>query len=188
MIKFSLILIACLFSAQLIGQENRFSGLFSKDEKKKKDPLVELSVRQSGPYFGLQQGRYTVAELGGEMQWRKIRLKKPTTHAATLGMDYNLTQNVLGFNGGYYYKAGRTKFTYGGNIVYRSDFKNSRIGIGPAVGYKLFAFHGQIGYHLLTPHQTFVTTNTLYVSIRFTLINDRDMEVKTRWSKNKPKK
>jgi hypothetical protein len=182
--KWGLVLLLCFLVSTVFGQD-RLSGLFSKDDKKKKDPLIELSVRQSGPYFGLQQGRYTVAELGGEMQWRKVRFKQPTTHAATLGLDYNLTQNVLGFNAGYYYKGGRTKFTYGGNIVYRSDFTYNRIGLGPAVGYKFFGLHGQVGYYLLTPHETFKNTNMLYVSVRYTLINDREMEVKTRWSKKK---
>jgi hypothetical protein len=180
-----LVILLILFPFLPIAQEGILSGLFSSDNKKKKDPIFELAVRQSGPYFGLQQGKYTVAELGGEMQWRKIRLKKPTTHAVNAGIDYNLTENVLGFNSGYYYKGGRTKLTYGGNIVYRSNFTNNRFGIGPTLGYKLFGFHGQVGYFLLTPHDTFKNTNTLYVSLRFVLINNRDMEVKSRWKKKK---
>lgn len=183
---FFLIVLPLMLSFSLDAQDGKLSGLFSSDnKKKKKDPLLELAVRQSGPYFGLQQGKYTVAELGGEMQWRKIRLKKPTTHAINAGIDYNLFENVLGFNTGYYYKGGRTKLTYGANLVYRSDFTNNRFGVGPAIGYKLFGFHAQVGYVLLTPHETFITTNTLYVSLRFVLINDRNMEMNSRFKKKK---
>jgi hypothetical protein len=160
----------------------------SDKSKQKKDPLLQISLRQSGPYFGLQQGRYLVGEIGGEMQWRKLRLKKPITHALTIGADYNLTQNILGLNTGYYYKGGRTKFSFGGNVVYRTDFTHNRIGLGPAIGYKLSAFHAQIGYVLLTPHETFVNTNSIYISLRFTLINERDFDVQTRWGKKKEKK
>jgi len=172
----------------LFSQEFVSVDLFSKDDKKKKDPLLELALRQSGPYFGLQQGRYTVAEIGGETQWRKIRLKKPTTHAVHAGIDYNLFENVLGFSAGYYYKGGRTKFTYGGSLVYRSDFTDNRFGISPAVGYKLFGFHAQVGYALLTPHATFTNTNSLFISLRFVLINERDMELNSRLKKKKKKK
>ena len=175
-----------LISCSVFAQKDKRSGLFSTDDKKKKkDPLLELAVRQSGPYFGLQQGKYTLAELGGEMQWRKIRLKKPTTHAVHAGIDYNLFENVLGFSTGYYYKGGRTKFTYGGSLVYRSNFTDHRFGFGPAIGYKLFGFHAQVGYVLLTPHETFTATNTLFVSLRFILINDRDMDVNSRLKKKK---
>jgi len=183
--RFFFLVVLVSLSFSLVAQEGKLSGLFSSDDKKKKDPLLELAVRQSGPYFGLQQGKYTVAEVGGEMQWRKMRLKKPTTHAVNAGIDYNLFENVLGFNTGYYYKGGRTKLTYGANLVYRSDFTNNRFGFGPALGYKLFGFHAQVGYFLLTPHETFINTNTLYVSLRFVLINDRNIEVNSRLKKKK---
>lgn len=52
------------------------NSLWSQDfnwlqRDKKKEPLIMIEVRKSGPYFGLQQGAYTFAELGGEIQWKK---------------------------------------------------------------------------------------------------------------------
>lgn len=174
-----------LLSSTLFAQDGKLSELFSNEDKKKKDPLLEVGLRQSGPYFGIQQGKYTLAEIGGEMQWRKLRLKRPTTHAIHAGLDYNLFENVLGLSSGYYYKGGRTKFTYGGRLVYRTDFTHHRYGISPALGYKLFGFHGQIGYTLLTPHDTFTAVNTFFVSLRFVLINERDFELNSRLKKKK---
>ncbi|MDG0974442.1 MAG: hypothetical protein P8O07_09830 [Crocinitomicaceae bacterium] len=185
MIKSFLFAFALLLFMPLFAQDEKSSALFYKEDTKKKDPLLEVGLRQSGPYFGIQQGKYTLAEIGGEMQWRKIRLKKPTTHAIHAGLDYNLFENVLGFSTGYYYKGGRTKFTYGGSLVYRTDFTHHRFGISPALGYKLFGFHGQVGYALLMPHDNFVAVNNLFVSLRFVLINERDVELNSRLKKKK---
>ena len=75
MIKSFLFAFALLLFMPLFAQDEKSSALFCKEDMKKKDPLLEVGLRQSGPYFGIQQGKYTLAEIGGEMQWRKIRLK-----------------------------------------------------------------------------------------------------------------
>lgn len=147
---------------------------FSQDKKKKKDPLLKVNIRKSGPYFGIQQGMYTVAELGGEMQFKRVKLKKPLTHGINIGASYNIPNNVLGFNAGAYRKPGRFDFIYGLNIAHRTDFYLNRWGGGPMIGYKVFGFQALAGYNFLFPMDSFRTTNTLYVGLRFVLINKRN--------------
>ena len=167
----------------LFGQER---SLFSSDKDKKKDPLVKVSVRKSGPYFGIQQGAYTFGELGGEMQFKRIKLKNPTTHAINAGALYNISNNVLGFNTGAWRKPGRFDFTYGINLAYRTDFDQHRFGGGPVVGYKVFGFHVLAGYDFLSNGATFTETNNLYLSARFLLVNER--KTTWEWRKKEDKK
>jgi len=63
-------------------------------------------------------------------------------------------------------------------VVYRSDFESNSFGIAPVVGYKISQFHLQAGYHFLTKPKYEFETNTLFVSLRFVLINNRDVEIK----------
>ena len=148
--------------------------LYGQDKNKKKEPLLKVNVRKSGPYFGIQQGLYTVAELGGEMQFKRVKLKQPHTHAINLGASYNLPNNVFGFNAGAYRKPGRFDFFYGVNLAHRTDFSQHRWGGGPLIGYKVFGFQVLTGYNFLFPMDSFRTNNTLYVGLRFVLINKRD--------------
>ncbi|SFT89714.1 hypothetical protein SAMN05216474_3020 [Lishizhenia tianjinensis] len=152
-----------------------FSLTFAQDRKlfeQKKKPL--LSVRKTGPYIGLQQGRYRQLEFGAEMQFKQVKLIHPKTHAVNMGFDYNFKENVLGYSAGYWFKKGRLNLTYGGSIALRSNFEETRFGIGPAIGYKFLPLHLQTGYMFLTPSESFTNTNHLYISLRFVLINDRD--------------
>ncbi len=147
----------------------------------KKDPLVKIT--KSGPYIGLQRGKYNNLELGYEFQRKAVKLIKPTTHAFNVGFDYNLTENILGFSAGYWQKKGRLDLTYGGNLVFKSNFDQNRIGLSPTIGYKISLAHLQIGYNILTPFDTFKNTNTLFVSLRLVLINNRNFK----WRKRKKK-
>ncbi len=167
----------------IYGQEKK-SGVFSKD--KKKEPLLQISVRKSGPYFGLQQGAYLFAELGGEMQFKRVKLKKPTTYGINTGALYNATNNVFGFNAGAWRKHGRFDFTYGLNLAYRTNFDLNSFGLGPVVGYKIWGFHVLAGYDFLSNRKIFPETNNLYVSARFLLVNDRESTWK--WRKREKKK
>jgi len=156
------------------------SLFFTYSFSQKKDPLLEINVQKKGVYFGLQQGRYTFAELGAELQFKRVKLKNPTTQAIQFGAEYNLFENVLGFNLGAYRKPGRFDFTYGANVLYRSNFYESRFAFGPSLGYKIFGLHAQTGYLFHTPATSFDSINTLYISLRFLLVNNRKMKIKRR--------
>lgn len=138
----------------------------------KKEPLV--TVIKTGTYIGLQRGKYNNLELGLIFQKKAIKLIKPVTHALNLGFDYNLTENVLGFSGGYWQKRGRFNLTYGGMFVFKTNFDENKIGLSPVVGYKFSLLHLQLGCNILTHSDTFKNHNTLFVSLRLILVNNRD--------------
>lgn len=148
------------------------------DQKKFHFPDIKTSVSKtkSGPYFGYQRGKYDVFEIGFEKQWKK-KLIKPTTNALHFGINYNYKTNVLGYDLGYWYKKGRLNFTYGVNLCLRTDFTQSKIGFAPVIGYKIWQFHLQTGYHFLTKTNLVIPTNTFFISLRFVLINNQKLEL-----------
>lgn len=156
--------------------------LFAQNKSKK--PLLDPSIRKMGPYFGIQQGEFTVGEVGMEMQFKDIRLVKTKTNSFHLGVEYNIPNNALGFNGGYFHKPSRLDLTYGIDVAMRSNFKEERYGASPVIGYKVFGFHIRVGYMFLTPSKTFVNTNQLFINLRFILVNNR----KFKWNNRKKKK
>lgn len=149
-----------------------------------KKPLLEPSVRKSGPYIGLQRGLYTVGEIGMEFQYKDINLRKPKTHGLHAGLEYNIPNNALGFNAGYFHKPSRLDLTYGIDVALRSNFKAERYGISPVIGYKFFGFHLRAGYMFLTPSKIFTETNQLFINLRFIMVNNR----KFKWNKRKKRK
>lgn len=162
----SIVFIVCFtnaFSFELLG--------FSRP-----NPL-KIDVVKTGPYFGIQKGKYAIFELGVERQWKQIKLNSPSTHAVHAGFNYNFKYNVLGYDLGYWFKQNRLGFTYGATLCLRTNFDRTRVGIAPVVGYKLWQFHLQTGYHFLTRSTVFKETNGLFISLRFVLINDRDVDV-----------
>jgi hypothetical protein len=124
----------------------------------------------------LQRGEYLILELGVEQQWKKIKLKTAKTQALSTGFNYNFKYNVLGYDAGYWIKPSRVGLTYGANVIFRTNFDENRVGIAPVVGYKLYGFHFQTGYHFLTPASNFDETNRFFISLRFVLINERDTD------------
>jgi hypothetical protein len=170
----------------LQAQEESWRDKFKLNKNEKK-PLIETKVRQSGPYAGLQLGKYNALEVGGEMQWKRATLKEFNLHSITLGADYNIFEHGLGFSAGYYHKSKRVAFTYGGQLLYRSNFDESRFGVAPVIGYKILMLHAQLGFSILTPSETFKNTNTIFISVRSTHFNNRKRETKTRWSKDNKK-
>lgn len=174
--KWTLSWIALTFTILSFAQQSSFySGV--RFPLLKKDSWLDVRVRKSGPYVGVQRGKYWVGEAGVEMQFKKLKLIKPVTHGIHTGFNYNLIQNVLGYDLGYWVKPGRFNLTYGGNVVLRTNFSETRVGIAPVVGFKLAQFHLQTGFHLLTPSNTFKETNTFFVALRFVIINKRDWDV-----------
>lgn len=140
-----------------------------------KERLFEISVRKSGPFLGVQRGKYTVMELGGETVWKQIRLKKPLTQAIHANFNYNFKHNVMGFDAGYWVRPHRFGLTYGGSLVHRTDFTHHKFGFAPAIGYKILMLHLRVGY-VFIPRPLDFETNTLFISLRLGIINDRDVD------------
>ena len=158
-----------------------FLSLPVSGQRSDKKSLIDPSVRKIGPYFGIQQGRFTVGEIGMEVQFKDIRIKKPKTHGVHAGIEYNIPNNTLGLNMGYWHRPTRLDLTYGLDLTLRSNFKAARYGISPVIGYKLFGLHLRAGYMFLTPSKIFTETNQLFINARFILVNNR----KFKWNKRK---
>ncbi len=178
------VLLVLIFLSTLQSSVAQNDKWFKREEvkKEKKDPLLKVTVQKQGVYFGVQQGLQTIGELGGIYQYKRVKLKKPITLGATLGIDYNLPENVMGFNLGAWRKSGRIKFTYGANVLLRTNFSTERIGLGPAIGYKFSLLHLQAGYTFLSNRNAF-DTNELFILLRFNLMNERKTTVTRRKKK-----
>jgi hypothetical protein len=128
----------------------------------------KLFQRNYGIIIGLQKGAATAVEFGGEAHWRKIALTKPKVVGATTNMEYNFRNHVIGYKAGLWMKRGRINFTYGGNVVYFSDFKGLQLyGVGPSIGFRLAGFHLINGYNFLAGDKELEGANTLYMSLRY---------------------
>ena len=132
-------------------------------------PLArKLYQRNYGAILGLQRGNITSVEFGGEMHWRKMSLRNPKITGATANIEYNFGHHVLGYKAGLWRKQGRVNLTYGGNLVYYTNFKGlQRYGLGPAVGFRLAGFHLVNGFNLLAGDKEMKDVNKLYMSLRY---------------------
>jgi hypothetical protein len=138
-------------------------------------PLPKLRQQNYGAIIGLQRGNSTAIELGAEMHWRKIGLKKPTIWGATTNLEYSFSENVIGYKAGVWRKQGRVNLTYGANLGYFTDFKGGhQVGIGPAVGFRVLGLHLVNGYNILLGNMSEpkdggspARANTLYMSLRY---------------------
>ena len=148
----------------------------------KKNPFLQVKVRKTGPYFGLQRGNYLIAEVGVEHLWKKIELRDAINHAVNAGFNYNFKHNILGYDMGYWVKPHRIALTYGANLVFRTNFDTHLIGVAPVIGFKFWMLHLQTGYHFLPkrPERGF-ETNTFFISLRIGLANERKVD----WSLGK---
>ena len=136
--------------------------LFSTPFKRK------LYERNYGATVGLERGNITAFEFGGEMHWRKIAFHKPTITGANANFEYNFGHHVLGYKIGVWQKTGRVNLTYGGNLVYYTNFHGlQRYGLGPAVGFRFMGFHLINGYNLLLGDKEFKNVNKLYITLRY---------------------
>lgn len=138
----------------------------------------KLYQRNTGMIIGLQRGKYTSLELGGEAHWRKISLLKPHIIGATANLSYNPGRNVLGYHAGVWMKRGHINLTYGADVNYFTDFNNRRaFGIGPSVGFRFFGFDIVNGFNFLAKNNIAnndtkntiapLPVNTLYMSLRY---------------------
>lgn len=135
----------------------------------------KLFQRNTGVIIGLQRGKYTSLEVGGEAHWRKISVLKPHIIGATANLSYNPGKNVLGYHGGVWMKRGHINLTYGADINYFTDF-NSRqaIAFGPSIGFRLFGLHLVNGFNVVAANRTKnveapLPVNTFYMSLRYYL-------------------
>lgn len=132
-----------------------------------RDNKFRVFTRSYGFLLGVQGGKYTFIEMGVESHWRKIALTKPRLLGLCANVEYNFGFNTLGYKAGIFHKVGRINFTYGLNLNYYTNFENSKVGLGPAIGFKLLGFHLLNGYNFMFGRSEFKEYNTLYVTIRY---------------------
>jgi hypothetical protein len=142
-----------------------------------KIPRYKFDVSKYGPYLGLQRGKYNNVEFGFEYQWKKIQLIKPYIHSFHGGFNYNLYNNVLGYELGYWFKQGRLNLTYGANLVYRTNYSLNAVGFTPVIGFKFSQLHLQTGYNFLSKDSKLISSNDFFVSLRFVFIQNRDFDI-----------
>ena len=172
----------CLISIciSLISSTMYSQGIWSNNKKKPK------TIIKTGPYVGVQSGRYYAGEVGMERQWKEGKLIGPNTHALHFGVNYTYDftrfNPILGYDLGYWFRDNNIGMTFGGTICMRSNFQDYRFGITPTLGYKIWQLHIQTGYHFLYPFYAFdnstFDSNTLFLSARFVLVNDREVKQK----------
>jgi hypothetical protein len=161
------------------------------DENKARPFKKKLFQRNHGAIVGLQKGTATAFELGGEAHWRKLSLFNPHIIGASTNLEYNFGGHVLGYKAGMWMKRGRVNLTYGGNVVYFTDFKGlQRYGLGPSVGFRLLGFHLINGYNFLAGDKELTQANTLHMTLRyyFPVQNKFTWDQKTRKHKEKKRK
>lgn len=137
---------------------------------------------KSGPYFGLQSGRFYALEYGWELQ-RKTKeglLQSNTTalhHGFNASFDFSRMNPILGYDIGFWRRTGNLDLTYGLSAAVRTDLKLLRFGLCPSVGLKVWQLHVQTGMYLLAPFYVFDNTtfnsNTFFISARFLLVNHK---------------
>ena len=168
---FCLLLIFCLpvvLYAQLATPLILPEGYFYTASTEAASYKKKLYQRNRGAIIGLQRGAVSAIELGAEAHWRKLSLTNPTIIGATANLGYNFGHHTIGYQAGMWMKRGRVNLTYGGNLLYYSNFKGlHRYGIGPAVGFRLAGFHLINGYNFLAGDKELEGANTLYITLRY---------------------
>ena len=174
-LKNSLILLSICLSANLFSQSFENISLLHSINK---IDIPKVKSQKSGPYIGYQRGKYDIIEFGAEMQLKKIRLKNPIVNGFRFGANYAIKENVLGFDLCYWRQEARLGLTYGGILSHRTNFDVSRIGFSPVIGFRILQFHLQTGYTFYTRAASFENLNTFFIALKFTLINNRDNDIK----------
>lgn len=167
-------LLALCLSFSAIAQTSTLSKTLSnvfdrdQDEDNKRRHKRKLFQRNSGAIVGIQRGAATALELGGEAHWRKLSLTNPHIVGASTNLEYNFGDHVLGYKAGMWMKRGRVNLTYGGNVIYFTDFNGlQRYGLGPSVGFRLLGFHLINGYNFLAGDKELDKVNTMHMTLRY---------------------
>ena len=128
----------------------------------------KLFQRNYGAILGWQRGAVSAIEFGAEGHWRKLSLTNPSIVGATANLSYNFGHHTIGYQAGMWMKRGRVNLTYGGNLLYYSNFKGlERYGLGPAVGFRLAGFHLINGFNFLGGDKELEGANSLYITLRY---------------------
>ena len=186
------VILLLFFSSSLHAQFSMASYTYHNESLNMERPsYAKLFQRNYGAIIGLQRGKATSFELGGEAHWRKLSLRKPHIIGATANLEYNFADHVIGYKAGMWMKRGRVNLTYGANLVYFTDFEGkSKYGIGPSVGFRLLGLHLVNGYNFLAGDKELDKANTLYVSLRyyFPIENKFTWDKKTKYKKEREKR
>lgn len=167
-IKILVIIISFFYCNNSFAQlSNRLKTTYPLGLKRIDGSNIKIFTRSYGMIVGIQRGKYTFLEVGAEMHWRKILAIKPRLWAVTANMEYNFSENVLGYKLTYFAKRGRINFTYGANLIYFTNFTDGKIGLGPSIGFKLLGFHFINGFNFYLGKKEVPGGNSLYISIRY---------------------
>jgi len=147
---------------------------------------IEKTIVKTGPYFGVQSGRFYAGEIGMERQWKQGKLKSPSTNALHFGVNYSYDFSnlnpILGYDIGYWFRKDNISMTLGGTLCARTNFEQYRFGFAPVVGYKVWQIHLQTGYQFLFPMRkssiNYFPANNVFLSARFVLVNEREVKKK----------
>ncbi|MCU0354572.1 MAG: hypothetical protein MUD08_12675 [Cytophagales bacterium] len=142
---------------------------------------AKLRQRNYGAQLGFQRGAYNFLEMGFEHHWRTISLTNPRMFSVGGSFGYNFWDNTAEYKVGAWYKWGRVALTYGGNLVYATNFEQGKIGVAPVVGFRLLGFHLTTGYNFLWGgDEAFREYNRFYVSLRYYFPIDNTFKWKKR--------
>ena len=165
------LLIVSFFTAASLHAQvlfTQYSSPFSDNSTYAAVAKRTLYQRNYGAIVGLQRGNVTSIELGAEMHWRKVAFRNPRITGATANLEYNFGHHVLGYKMGVWQKQGRVNLTYGGNLVYFTNFEGlQRYGLGPSVGFRFAGFHLVNGYNILLGDKELKDVNKLYMALRY---------------------
>ncbi len=138
---------------------------------------LKIKRYKYGVLLGIERGKYTFISLGGEFQYKKLKLNNAPTLSGLFLASYEFKNNLIDYTLGSWYKRGRTNLSYGINAHMISDFNHYKFGVSPSIGYKLLGFHVLTGYKFTT--QTYkIPHNNFYISIRYFLSQSRKTKIK----------
>lgn len=175
--KYILCLLLCSFAFVLLRAQGAYYFMLPESpvDGINAGAVPKLQQRNYGAIISIQRGRITAFEMGGEMHWRKIGLRKPRIWGATANIEYSFGQHLVGYKAGVWRKQGRVNLTYGANLAYFNNFNGGhQFGIGPSVGFRLFGLHLINGINILAGNMdkdksstASMGANTLYMSLRY---------------------
>ena len=139
---------------------------------------LKIKRHKYGVLAGLERGQYSFLELGVEYQDKKLKIANAPTYSINGLMTYHFKHHVLGYQMGGWYRIGRANLTYGANLHFLTSFTENKVGVSPAIGYKLIGFHFQTGYKFFTKSNPDFEHNTFFVSLRYFISQKRKLEVK----------
>ena len=138
---------------------------------------IKIKKYKYGVLLGIEKGKYNFLELGGEFQYKKVKLKDPITLATRFLISYEIKENIVNYTTGIWYRKGRTNLTYGLDLHLISNFDTYKLGFAPDIGYKLLGFHLHAGYKIMS-NKSFEEHNTFYVGVRYFLSQKRKTSIK----------